>query len=97
MGGVYVVTDFDTPVPYVRKNIHNAYIRTFKTDYAGLLKPFGYTLIGKKMYAHGDMGFTKDIQERVSTQIFYKEQIADIYAEESRDPDVQKWNVLTEE
>lgn len=78
-GGICVITDFDTPVLYSRENIHNKSMPNYKADYAKYVEPFGYTLIEKKMYAHGSDNFTLDIQERVSTQIFYKEQIQDIY------------------
>lgn len=78
-GGILAVTDFDTPVGYVRENTHNKMIVTFKTDYASYIKPFGYSLVSKKMYSHNTAGFNPDIQERVSTQIFYKEKIKDMY------------------
>lgn len=78
-GGVCVITDFDTPVPYIRENIHNKRLPTYKTDYADNLIPYGYSLIEKKTYSHSSLSFVKEIQERISTQILYKENVADFY------------------
>ena len=74
-GGYCVITDFDTPIPYLRQNIHNIEMLTYKTDYSKMLSPYGYTLIHKIMYSHSTEGFKEEIQERVSTQIFFKEDI----------------------
>lgn len=81
-GGICVITDFDTPLRYVRENTHNKDIFTYKADYSVYLVPYGYTLIYKKMYTHNTRGFEPDVQERLSTQIFYKEKIKDIYVKD---------------
>lgn len=78
-GGLCIIIDFDTPVPYIRENIHNKMVPTYKTDYAGHLIPYGYSLIEKKTYSHLSVAFVEEIQERVSTQIFYKENVIDFY------------------
>lgn len=78
-GGYCVITDFDTPIRFLRNNAHNAEIFTYKTDYAQYLLPYGYTLVYKKMYTHQSFCFCPDMQERISTQIFYKERLEDWY------------------
>lgn len=78
-GGYCVITDFDTPMPYLRENIHNDKISTYKTDYSRHLTPYGYTLVFKKTYTHHTGGFDPEVQERLSTQIFYKERIENLY------------------
>lgn len=78
-GGYCVITDFDTPIHFLRNNVHNAEVFIYKTDYAQYLLPYGYTLIYKKMYTHQSLGFCPDMQERISTQIFYKERLKDQY------------------
>lgn len=78
-GGFCVITDFDTPIQFRRDNIHNPLVDTYKTDYAKSLIPYGYTLVEKKMYSHRGDAFDSEIQERISTQIFYKEKTEDYY------------------
>ncbi len=75
-GGYLVISDFDTPVPCKRENKHNYLTPTYKDNYGDMFRhlPYRYTLIEKKTYSSdGDFIFLDDIQERVSTQIFYKE------------------------
>lgn len=80
MGGSYLcITDFDTPTKYQRRNVHNEIIHTYKEDYAECVKPFGFTLIYKTTYSHALAGFDPTIQERLSTQVFYREMIDNIY------------------
>lgn len=77
-GGLIVITDFDTPVNYKRINKHNWKCPTWKMDYAKMFLSNacgGYTLVEKRTYSHESDGFTPDIQERVSTQFLYKEDI----------------------
>lgn len=74
-----MITDFDTPLRFVRKNKHNDSILTYKTDYSGYILPYGYTLIEKRMYSHEGERFVPEVQERVSTQIFYKEPVENLY------------------
>lgn len=78
-GGYCVITDFDTPVRYLRENIHNREMPTYKADYSEMLLPYGYTLVHKVMYSHSTEGFWEEVQERVSTQIFFKEDIMEQY------------------
>ena len=78
-GGFCIITDFDTPIQFRRDNVHNSLVYTYKTDYAEFLIPYGYTLVEKKMYSHRGDAFDSEIQERISTQIFYKEKTEDYY------------------
>ena len=71
--GILVISDFDTPYPYIRHNKHNAEIFTYKRDYLEMLRPFGYTLIEKRMHSYFTNCFVKNVQERSSTLFFYKE------------------------
>jgi ubiquinone/menaquinone biosynthesis C-methylase UbiE len=78
-GGFLVITDFDTPVKYVRDNKHNEHLPVYKDNYAHVFESLGYTLVEKHSYSHNGDCFAVDVQERVSTQILYKEKIKDIY------------------
>lgn len=78
-GGFCVITDFDTPTRYIRDNIHSSNIPTYKTDCSVFFLPYGYTLVEKRMYTHASKGFVPNIQERLSTQILYKEPSQNIY------------------
>ena len=81
-GGIIILTDFDVPINCVRENIHTPVAPTFKTDYARFFcEGLGYSLIDKRVYSHAGDYFVEDIQERVSTQILYKEHTKDLYME----------------
>ena len=77
--GFVAITDFDTPFKMMRNNVHNSELPVFKGDYSDLFIKNGYSLIEKRTYSHDNNFFTPDIQERVSTQILYKERIEDTY------------------
>ncbi len=75
-GGFLVISDFDTPVPYKVDNKHNAMTPTFKDNYGDMFlhRPFSYSLAEKRSYTFGgDFAFSTNVQERMSTQILYKE------------------------
>lgn len=75
-GGFLVISDFDTPVPYKVDNKHNVLTPTFKDNYGDMFlhRPFSYSLVEKRSYTFGgDFVFSMNIQERMSTQILYKE------------------------
>ena len=79
-GGLMVVIDFDTGIPYKRLNKHNENAYTYKMNYSKvLLDNPQYFLVEKKMFSHGGHGFYKDRQERISMQILYKEKEDDAY------------------
>lgn len=80
-GGILLINDFDTIVPYKRMNCHNKDAFTYKMDYSRLwLSNPQYYLIGKMNYSHeSETMFHADIQERVSATILYKEEIDNAY------------------
>ncbi len=78
-GGFLVITDFDTPLWYKRVNRHNDKMPVFKENYAKRFIDIGYTLVEKVSYSHEHNTFARDIQERVSTQVLYKELEEDLY------------------
>lgn len=79
-GGFLVITDFDTPVFCKRINKHNGDLPVYKQDYAkAMLGLGGYTLVEKHSWYHGGNTFNTDTQERVSTQILYKELEENVY------------------
>lgn len=79
-GGYLLITDFDTTLPYKRYNTHNKDAWTYKMNYSNLfLSNPQYYLIEKKSYSHSNDFFDKDIQERVSAQILYKDYEDNVY------------------
>lgn len=78
-GGFIVLTDFDTPIKCRRVNIHNEEMYVYKENYAEPFLSMGYSLVEKRSYSHAGDSFNPDIQERVSTQILYKEIHEELY------------------
>ena len=78
-GGFLILTDFDTPMFYKRVNKHNEGMPVYKEDYAKRFISMGYSIAEKISYSHEGDCFNPDIQERVSTQIFYREVIQNLY------------------
>lgn len=79
-GGYIALEDFDTNVPYIRENKHNADVYTYKQNYSNLfLANPQYYLVKKESYSHEGMEFHKSIQERISTCILYKEEVENAY------------------
>lgn len=73
-GGFLSIIDFDTPYNKINTYKHNKNVKVFKLDNS---KPFVstgmYTLINKQSVCSQSLGFTKEIDERVSIQLLYKE------------------------
>ena len=79
-GGYVVLEDFDTNIPYIRENKHNADAYTYKQNYSNLfLANPQYYLVKKDSYSHVNEKFHISIQERISTCILYKEEIENVY------------------
>lgn len=79
-GGYLAVIDFDTPVPYKRDNIHNPDAWTYKMQYINLfLANPQYCLADKKVFSDGGQFFCKEIQERVSFNVLYKDSVDNSY------------------
>ena len=78
--GIMMVYDFDAKMPYLRDNIHNREVFTYKMDYAQPFMAFpNYYLMDKTVFCHMGNFFDKRIQERISLQILYKESLEDAY------------------
>ncbi len=79
-GGYVFIHDFDVKIPRMRPNKHNTDMYTFKMNYADLfLANPQYFLCSKEYFSHGENKFDKDIQERISVQILYKDTILNSY------------------
>lgn len=79
-GGYLLITDFDTTIPFKRHNSHNKDAWTYKMNYSNIfLSNPQYYLIEKKSYSHSNNFFDKDIQERVSAQVLYKDYEENVY------------------
>ena len=82
-GGFLVITDFDVLSGIKKNNIHNTLTPTYKLNYAKFFEgTFGYTLVEKTTYnadAVDARCFPIRMEDRVSTQILYKEHENDIY------------------
>lgn len=79
-GGVIAAWDFDTRIPYLRKNIHNDNVPTYKCDLASFfLGNPQYYLAEKRPFSHAGLGFHKKIQERAALHVLYKECLEDAY------------------
>lgn len=79
-GGLLILEDFDTMLPYIRNNIHNPNVYTYKMNYSNLfLANPQYCLVEKYSYSHYNKEFHEDKQERVSTCILHKESCQNSY------------------
>lgn len=75
-GGFLVISDFDPPFACKRENKHNNLTPVYKDNYGDMIlhAPFNYVLVEKRSYSFGGaLVFPIDIQDRMSTQILYKE------------------------
>ena len=80
VGGILAIWDFDTKLPYIRTNIHNCNVPTYKMNLGCLFNGNPqYYLAEKRSYSHSGEGFTFDIQERCSLNVFVKENIETAY------------------
>lgn len=79
-GGYLMLVDFDTYSPYKRRNIHNSEMWTYKMQYINLfLSNPQYCLVYKKSFSDNGMWFCKEIQERISFNVLYKDVVNNIY------------------
>lgn len=73
-GGYMVITDFDPVTQRKRAYSHFPGLFSYKQNYGNLYTSTGlYYLIGKRSFSHRSPVFDIDANERVSTQILYKE------------------------
>jgi ubiquinone/menaquinone biosynthesis C-methylase UbiE len=73
-GGFMAITDFDPGSPRKRSYSHFSGLYSYKQDYASFYTQSSlYYLIGKHSFSHRLNFFDKIADERVSTQLLYKE------------------------
>lgn len=73
-GGFLCITDFDVPVPLKRGYVHAPQVFSFKNDYTRFFCQNGlYSLFAKKSFSHSYPFFSKEVSERVSTSLVFKE------------------------
>jgi ubiquinone/menaquinone biosynthesis C-methylase UbiE len=76
-GGYMVITDFDPGTQRKRAYSHFPGLFSYKQNYGDLYTSTGvYYLVGKKSFSHHSPVFNTDANERVSTQMLYKEKDA---------------------
>lgn len=73
-GGFLSIIDFDTPVPYSNEYSHQAGVYSHKTNNSSVFVASGlYSVVNKYHYSHQGFHFDRDINERVSLTLLYKE------------------------
>lgn len=73
-GGFLSIIDFETPNPYSNSYSHKDGVFSHKHDVGDLFVASGlYSLINKFHFSHDNFFFHKDIDERVSLSLLYKE------------------------
>ncbi len=78
--GYLIIIDFDTETPYKRDNTHNPDAWTYKMQYSALfLANPQYYLVEKKSFTHSQLFFCEDIQERISFNVLYKDNVDKVY------------------
>ena len=78
--GLLVITDFDTKIPFRRKNIHSDYVPTFKHSISKIIESDPqYFLAFKDVFGGPEGSFPIDIQDRYALSVFYKESIENSY------------------
>ena len=74
------IIDFETPFPYANKYLHKGEIYSHKVNNAEVFVSSGlYSVVNKFHFSHGDLFFNRDINERISLTLLYKE--TDIFNE----------------
>lgn len=72
--GFLGILDFDVPYPYSNPNKHNKGLFSYKINNARVFESTGlFSLVGKSSFSHAKTSFSKEIDERVSLQLLYKE------------------------
>lgn len=81
-GGYMVITDFDPGTQRKRAYSHFPGLFSYKQNYANIYTATGlYYLVGKNSFSHQSSDFDVNSDERVSTQILYKDR--DLFVSES--------------
>ncbi len=73
-GGFLSIIDFETPYPYSNEYSHQKGVFSHKTDNAKVFVGTGfYSIVNKFQFSHSNFFFDKNINERVSLTLLYKE------------------------
>jgi len=73
-GGFLSIVDFDTPTPYSNPYAHREGAYSHKHNNSAVFVASGlYTVVNKFQFSHLAMHFDKDMNERVSLTLLYKE------------------------
>jgi SAM-dependent methyltransferase len=73
-GGFLSILDFDPPFPYSNPYSHSEGISSYKIDNSKTFIASGlYTLVAKSSFSHHNQFFNKDVDERISITLLYKE------------------------
>lgn len=73
-GGFLSIVDFDTPKPYSNAYSHSQGVFAHKHDNAAVFVASGlYSVVNKFHFSHSAFHFDRDINERVSLTLLYKE------------------------
>ena len=73
-GGFLSIIDFDTPFPYSNEYSHKKGVFSYKQNNSDVFVASGlYSVVNKFQFSHSNFFFDKEINERVSLTLLYKE------------------------
>ena len=68
------IIDFETPYPFSNKYIHKEGARSYKQNNSDVFVASGlYSVVNKYHFSHTNFSFDKEVNERVSLTLLYKE------------------------
>jgi hypothetical protein len=74
LGGFLSIIDFETPYPYSNDYSHRAGIYSHKQNNTDVFVAGGlYSVVNKFHFSHSNFFFDRDINERISLTLLYKE------------------------
>lgn len=73
-GGFLSILDFETPIPYSNTYAHQSEVFAHKQNNSDVFVASGlYSVVNKFQFSHSNFFFDKDINERISITVLYKE------------------------
>ena len=73
-GGFLSIIDFETPYPFSNKYMHKEGARSYKQNNSDVFVASGlYSVVNKYHFSHANFSFDKEVNERVSLTLLYKE------------------------
>ena len=73
-GGFLSIIDFDTPYPYSNPYTHRSGVFSYKQNNSDVFVASGlYSVVNKFQFSHRNFFFDKEVNERVSLALLYKE------------------------